>query len=384
MFEDLEAAIEELEVPLDGAAVIEVLELADRLSAKVSAALGEFDDAGLWELDAATSMTAWLRHHARMSGGAASSMARTAKRLRHLPHTATAWRNGALSGGQVQAVVANVDDKSVELFAGHEPDVVPALAALSVKDTAVAMQTWRARTEALIGPDEGPEVRRVAHLSQTLDGRWELEGSFDAAGGEVIATALRLCSSTDAEGEASRSPARRRADALVDVCRFVLDHRQEAAHRRHRPHMNVVIDYDDLLASMPGHWVQGGLVDPSTIGALLCDAGVHRVVTEGRSAILDYGTSTRTVPASLWAAVVLRDRHCRHPGCDRPSQWCEAHHVIPVLDGGPTCMTNLVLKCSRHHHLAHRPGWAEKLKPDGTLVLTDPSGRTWTTRPPGV
>jgi hypothetical protein len=43
-----------------------------------------------------------------------------------------------------------------------------------------------------------------------------------------------------------------------------------------------------------------------------------------------------------------------------------------------------VLKCSRHHHIGHLPGWAEKLKPDATLVLTDPGGRTWETHPPGV
>ena len=384
MFERLEAAIEEVDIPADGAAVAEVLALADRLAAKVAAAVGEFDHAGLWELDAATSMTAWLRHHARMSGRTASSLARAAQRLRNLPHTAAAWADGTLSGAQVQAVVANVDDRSAALFAGHEAAVVPAVAELSVKDTAVAMQVWRARAEALVQPDEPPEVQRSAHLSQTLDGRWELEASLDAEAGQVVATALRQCTSADAEGEATRSPARRRADALVDVCRFVLDHRDQAAPGRHRPHLNVVIDYDDLVAGGPGRGVEGGLVDSTTVAALLCDAGVHRVITEGRSAILDYGTSTRTVAANLWAAVVLRDRHCRHPGCDRPSPWCEAHHVIPVLDGGPTCTANLVLKCSRHHHLGHRPGWAEKLKPDGTLVLSDPSGRTWTTHPPGV
>ena len=127
-----------------------------------------------------------------------------------------------------------------------------------------------------------------------------------------------------------------------------------------------------------------GSLDAAAIARLLCDANIHRVVTEGRSSILDYGTATRVVSPNLWAALVLRDRHCRHPGCDRPSVWCEAHHVIPVLEDGPTCLSNLVLKCSRHHHLGHLPGWAEKLKPDGTLVLTDPAGRSWETHPPGV
>jgi hypothetical protein len=90
------------------------------------------------------------------------------------------------------------------------------------------------------------------------------------------------------------------------------------------------------------------------------------------------------VSAALFAALALRDQHCRHPGCDRPVEWCEAHHVVPVLEGGPTCLANLVLKCSRHHHIGHKPGWSEKLQSDGTLVITDPRGRTHVSPPPGV
>ena len=33
------------------------------------------------------------------------------------------------------------------------------------------------------------------------------------------------------------------------------------------------------------------------------DAGLHRVLTRGRSSILDYGMTTYTIPASLWAAL---------------------------------------------------------------------------------
>jgi len=125
-------------------------------------------------------------------------------------------------------------------------------------------------------------------------------------------------------------------------------------------------------------------VEKVQIAALLCDSEVNRVITKGRSAILDFGVATRVVSETLFAALVLRDRHCRHPGCDRPPKWCEAHHVIPVLQNGPTTLWNLVLKCSRHHHLGHKPGWSEKLEPDGTLQITDPSGRAFITHPPGV
>lgn len=110
---------------------------------------------------------------------------------------------------------------------------------------------------------------------------------------------------------------------------------------------------------------------------------LHRVLVAGRSSILDYGTATRTVPANLWNALVVRDGHCRFPGCDRPPQWCEGHHVRPVAAGGPTRLANLVLLCSRHHHRLHHPTWHATLHPDGTLEVTDAHARVTTTRPPG-
>jgi hypothetical protein len=58
MFEELGTAIDELDIPVDGAALAAVLELRDRLDARLSDAVAACDRAGLWELDGATSMTA--------------------------------------------------------------------------------------------------------------------------------------------------------------------------------------------------------------------------------------------------------------------------------------------------------------------------------------
>ena len=94
----MRAAVDELEVPADGRALTEVLGLLDRLAAKVTAAVGEFDRAGLWDLDGATSMVAWLRD-AGLARPRAAVLVRNAKRLRTLPVLAGAWEAGELSGG---------------------------------------------------------------------------------------------------------------------------------------------------------------------------------------------------------------------------------------------------------------------------------------------
>ena len=313
-----------------------------------------------------------------MTRRGAQRLRTVAARLRSLPVCAQAYADGALSGGQVEAIVARLDDELVEIFASQEADLVPYLVPLTVAGVSRAMGAWalRARPER----SEPDEPDRSVRLSQTLEDRWVLEGTLDPEGGSVVATALRLA--TPEQWDTRRSPAARRADALVAVCRFFLDHQQTHAGGRHRPHVNVVVRLEDLVAGRGGEVVDGPRLDGPTVSRLFCDSAVHRVVMSGRSAILDYGTTTRTIPAPLWNALVIRDEHCRFPGCGRPSSWCEGHHVVWVTQCGTTELTNLVLLCARHHHLLHQPGWHAKLRPDGTLKVTDPNTRVRESSPP--
>jgi hypothetical protein len=83
------------------------------------------------------------------------------------------------------------------------------------------------------------------------------------------------------------------------------------------------------------------------------------------------GTDCRLVPTDLRAALILRDDGCVFPGCHaRPSE-CEAHHVIPWWQGGPTALWNLVLLCHHHHGLLEpakhsiRDQWEIRIASDG-------------------
>jgi hypothetical protein len=88
---------------------------------------------------------------------------------------------------------------------------------------------------------------------------------------------------------------------------------------------------------------------------------------------LDTGAATETIPAHLRRLVITRDGHCRFPGCDQPPAACQPHHIIPRSQGGPTCLTNLLLLCTFHHLIAvHRWGWGIVLFPDGTVTATSP------------
>jgi hypothetical protein len=90
---------------------------------------------------------------------------------------------------------------------------------------------------------------------------------------------------------------------------------------------------------------------------------------------LDLGVATETIPAHIRKAVARRDRHCRFPGCERPSAVCHVHHLRPRSKGGPTSLANCTLLCPFHHLVAiHRWGWTLLLNPDGTTTAVSPDG----------
>jgi hypothetical protein len=370
------AALAEIEIPTDGPGLLELLAVHDQLTAKVCEAVSAFDAAGLWDADAATSMHAWLRDHARMTAGQANRLVRTSRKLRVLRLTREAWAAGSLSGGQVEVVVSTVG-RHVDRF--DEQALVPLLAELSLPETIQAMQRWRERVDAHQGPEQDDvelEVPSRLYVSDALDGRGVLDADLDADTYQLVKAALRLADS----GDLDVTPAERRGEAVGVVAKFFLDHQQTRTGGRHRPHVNLLFDVE----AMTGRYVDGPALSRQVLEEYFCDSAFHRVATVGKSAVLDLGMATRVLTAALWTALVARDEHCRFPGCDRPADWCDAHHVIWFSRHGPTNLGNLVLLCRRHHKRLHRNGWQAKLLPDATFEVTDPAGHVRTSRPPGA
>jgi predicted restriction endonuclease len=81
-------------------------------------------------------------------------------------------------------------------------------------------------------------------------------------------------------------------------------------------------------------------------------------------------------------AVILRDRRCRFPGCDRPHSWCDAHHVVHWADGGPTAVPNLLLLCRHHHRMVHQAGGFKLGLEEGRAVFSRPDESVLEVRAP--
>jgi len=95
-------------------------------------------------------------------------------------------------------------------------------------------------------------------------------------------------------------------------------------------------------------------------------------------------------PAWMRELVVLRDRTCVHPYCDRPARDCDLDHIeayVEMDDGGPPGQTrpdNLAPLCRRHHRAKTHFGWTYRRNSDGSYTWTGPSGQRFVVDPGGV
>jgi hypothetical protein len=94
---------------------------------------------------------------------------------------------------------------------------------------------------------------------------------------------------------------------------------------------------------------------------------------DGNGVPLAVGRTRRTVTPAQWAALIIRDKGCNFPGCDRPAGWCQAHHVIWWEDWGLTDLDNMVLLCDHHHDSVHHHGWDVTFAPDGLPQVIPPA-----------
>ena len=339
-----------------GDAIQDLVRARNRLDAQLARRIGHFDRRHAHVDDGAVSTGSWLRWKTGMSDGAARRSVRLARDITSMPATSDAFESGDLDTTRVAMLV---DARSVDAnaFSATESALVDAATTQSHRGLRKVIAYWR---QAVDGPreldrEERLHHRRRLHLSRTLDGMFRLDAELDPESGEIVRTAIAsLAEPWGKDGDDARTPAQRRADALTDISRNALDHAALPVRGGRRPHVDVVVSLEALEGRFGGRAELGDTdLTPEAARRLLCDASVSRIVTMGDSRILDVGRSTRTVPAAIRRAVVVRDQQCRAKGCDRPPRWCDVHHLDHWADGGETKVDRLVLLCRFHHRLIH-------------------------------
>ncbi|MFN3008166.1 HNH endonuclease signature motif containing protein [Mycolicibacterium wolinskyi] len=123
--------------------------------------------------------------------------------------------------------------------------------------------------------------------------------------------------------------------------------------------------------------IGGGVVPTPLLAQLIaCGAKVRELAQPCGEPEPRYRPST-----GLAAFVRMRDMTCMFPGCDRPAVNCDIDHSVPY-PAGATHPSNTKCLCRTHHLLkTFWDGWSDRQLPDGTVVWTTPSGRTYTKKP---
>jgi len=213
--------------------------------------------------------------------------------------------------------------------------------------------------------DRAPALVNELRLTRNPNGAGgKLKGRFDDAAMFDAIAAVIDAKATPLTGDDQRSAAQRQAEALADVCGYVLDHGDVPECGGRRPHLNVLVRLEDLENRCRAAMLDfGGTLTPESLRLLACDAAVAPIVMNGKGQPLDVGRITRTIPDGLRRAVAARaGGSCEHPGCGRPASWCEIHHIKPWEEGGETALHNCVMVCKVHHRLLHHSEWIVRIR----------------------
>ncbi|WP_328367737.1 HNH endonuclease signature motif containing protein [Micromonospora zamorensis] len=376
-------ADDELVAALDAAHRLE-----QRLAAVTLALVREIDGRGTARAQGASSTAVWLRERLRLTVPAARRLVDLAATLdTGNPGIRQALADGHITLDQARVIAhtittvhtsagAQAADKAVGVltdWAGQfDPTLLRKLGTRILDH--VAPDIADAAAQAALEADARRANRdRHVTMSTLTDGRLRLTGILDSETAGLLRAAIDPLTAPSGPDD-QRCAGQRRHDALADLCRLSLRTGELPEHGGDPAQIVVTTSYDALAGQLGAATLDTGLhLTPETVRRLACDAAILPAVLNSTGQPLDLGRQRRLITGPLRRALVLRDRGCAFPGCDRPPRWCDAHHIRHWADGGDTNLDNAVLLCGHHHRHLHHNDWTVRLTGDGYPEFIPPA-----------
>ncbi|HEY2299819.1 MAG TPA: DUF222 domain-containing protein [Jatrophihabitans sp.] len=159
-----------------------------------------------------------------------------------------------------------------------------------------------------------------------------------------------------------RTPSQRRHDAMIEAGRRLLRSGTLPDCGGTETTITLALRAEDLDQQTGVAVTESGTTIGWTTAMRLADqCELFTTMFDRHGAVLCAGRSIRTANRAQRRALAARDGGCCFPGCTRPASWCQAHHVIAWIDGGPTDIDNLALVCGFHHREFERQGWLVRI-----------------------
>ena len=349
----------------DGESVERLFGAMARLESVATTAVGAFDAAGAFVPDGAQSAAAWVATRCRLPKAQARRAVRRGRALRHLPVTAEAWAEGSLTGAHVDTLAGLRRPATEDALARDESLLVDQARTLRYEAFVSAGAYWA----QLADPDgveteaEATRAGRDVYLVPSFGGGYLGRVTLDPVSGAIVADELgrleRSLFEADwaaaeealhrppTSAELGRTSGQRRADALVEMA--TRSRTAPADGKRPAPLFSVLVDLPTLTGRVC-ELAQGQVLTPGSLLPWLEGADLERAVFAPPRRV-EVSATARLFTGATRRAIVLRDRVCTHPYCDVPASACQADHIGPYADHGPTTQENGQLRCGFHNRL---------------------------------
>ena len=347
-------------------AVLALQRLRGSLEVAEARVLQRWDALGCWRPSGAKTGAAWLSWRQRLPISVARQRLRHARALRTLPDVETAWAAGEIDRAHVTTLLGARTERTAEVFDGEGHRTLLEMATTSGFGSFKKARDHWAMAVDPDGAEQGADADRRArevHLSQSFGGMWFGRITLDPVSGEIVDGTLRTIERElfDADWAAAkarlgreptvleldRTPAQRRADALVEMATRART--APAGGRRPAPLFTVVVGLETLTGPIL-ELFNRTVITPGTAARHLTEADVERIVFDGPSRVVDVGAQRRFFRGALRRAIEIRDRTCFHPSCDEVPERPQIDHIHEASKGGPTTQDNGRLGCDFHNH----------------------------------
>lgn len=338
----------------------------------------------------------------RLSSRAAQHLVRRAEGLATLPRVHDLLVAGELDVRRADVLVRETDHLSGRDARAVADQVVERAPELTGPQLRLAVR----RADVLRDPGTA-QVRhararreRCVRLTPAPDAMAWVSAFLPATDAATVMTGLDALAAAAAP-EDDRSLGARRADALSDLLRQVLDtgvgpHGPVGTAQHRRPHLHLTLSAGGLGAEAGGIALDPvGVAELAGYGPIPLpvaqdvarEATWHAVGVDPRTgeALTRSSRGYRPSPR-LATAVVDRDVTCTFPGCRVPARRCDLDHVTPYdPTADPSAQTredNLIALCRHHHRLKTHAGWRPHRDPaTGTVTWDTPTGHAYTRDP---
>ncbi|MDV8055694.1 MULTISPECIES: HNH endonuclease signature motif containing protein [unclassified Rhodococcus (in: high G+C Gram-positive bacteria)] len=257
-----------------------------------------------------------------------------------------------------------------------------------------------------ISPAPDPAPKQSESGSSTTASGSTTSGATSAQGPEP-GTGSTAAAAAAASGD---NPRQRRLGSLTSAAALFCTHTPVGRGTRH----SSALDLDDIrhparnmraldlrsairmdnrttptAGHTPANRTPSGIYLGNASLAAALEAAIAADPTLGKSVPRDPLTDRALIyrpDALTTAAVRLRDKHCRFPGCHRPAARCQLDHVVAFdhanpRGGGWTTVNNLQCLCDYHHSVKTAGYWTAVMLPGGAILWTSTSKTTRITLP---